>query len=127
MADDLVLLIYKATVKFPTEEKYGLVSQMRRAAVSIPSNIVEGCGRRSTADYLNFLNVATGSAYELGYLCGLSGRLEMLATKTAADLQERCNHIAASLTALVESLENADDEGGNPRTTNGKRRNSGRS
>lgn len=49
MADELVPLIYKATVKFPTEEKYGLVSQMRRAAVSIPSDIVEGCGRRSTA------------------------------------------------------------------------------
>ena len=108
LADDLVPEIYQATRSFPDEEKFGLVSQMRRAAVSIAANIAEGCGRRTTADYLRFLAIATGSAYELGYLCGLSGRLDMLKRAHASTLQSRCGAIAASLTALVDSLENAD-------------------
>jgi len=71
LADGLVPEIYGATKSFPTEERFGLVSQLRRAAVSVPANIVEGCGRRKTNDYLHFLNIATGSAYELGYLLGV--------------------------------------------------------
>ena len=109
LADELVPVIYEATRTFPPEEKFGMVSQMRRAAVSIPANIVEGCGRRSTADYLRFLNIATGSAYELGYLCGLSGRLGMLKNVEASKLKTECGQIAASLTALIESLERADE------------------
>ena len=108
LADKLVLSIYEMTKCFPDEEKFGLVSQMRRAAVSIPANIAEGCGRRTTTDYLRFLTIATGSAYELGYLCGLSGRLEFTRAATAASLEDRCQHVAASLIALVESLESSD-------------------
>jgi len=75
LADEVVLLIYQATRKFPKEEMYGLTSQMRRAAVSVPSNIVEGCARESQAEYLRFLVIAFGSLRELHYQLGLSKRL----------------------------------------------------
>ena len=104
-ADALVPDIYLATKGFPCEERYGLVAQMRRAAISIAANIVEGCARRSTKDYLNFLNIANGSAYELTYLLGLSARLHMLSSATAESLSTRSGQIAAGLTALINSLE----------------------
>lgn len=61
------LLIYRATDGFPSTERYGLTSQMRRAAASIPANIAEGCGRASDADFARFLQIAFGSASELEY------------------------------------------------------------
>ena len=61
----LVKEIYLSTGNFPTEEKYGITSQIRRSAISIPSNIAEGCGRRTDKDFSHFLNIALGSAYEL--------------------------------------------------------------
>ncbi len=67
LADEVALLVYQITAKFPREEQYGLTSQIRRAAVSVPSNIVEGCARESQADYLKFLNIAFGSLRELHY------------------------------------------------------------
>jgi four helix bundle protein len=107
LADALVPDIYQATKGFPSEERYGLVAQMRRAAVSIATNIVEGCARRTTKDYLNFLTVANGSAYELTYLLGLSTRLGMLAEQASESLSTRSGEIAAGLTALIKALENA--------------------
>lgn len=108
MADDLVPKIYEVTKTFPADERFGLISQMRRAAVSIPTNIVEGCARRKTNDYLHFLNIATGSAYELGYLVELSSRLQMMPKAQADLLADRCGHVAASLSALTEALEAAE-------------------
>ena len=61
----LVNTIYNVTKKFPTEELYGLTNQIRRCVVSIPSNIAEGCGRRTSADTIQFLHIARGSLYEL--------------------------------------------------------------
>ncbi len=61
----LVRLVYEITQKFPPEEKFGLVSQLRRAAVSIPSNIAEGCGRSSNKEYRRFVEIALGSILEL--------------------------------------------------------------
>ena len=65
LADEVALLVYKSTRSFPREELYGLTSQLRRSAVSVPSNIVEGCGRNSEADYMRFLDIAYGSLKEL--------------------------------------------------------------
>ena len=65
MADELAVAIYGATSGFPREERYGLTAQMRRAAVSVPTNIVEGCARRSTRDSLHVLVIALGSASEV--------------------------------------------------------------
>jgi four helix bundle protein len=64
-AIDLVIKVYKLTNQFPTTEKYGLVSQINRAVVSIPSNIAEGCSRISNKDFQHFLSMALGSAFEL--------------------------------------------------------------
>ncbi len=71
----LARLVYKLTVKFPTEERYGLISQMRRAAVSVPSNIAEGQARRGTSEFLQFLSIAEGSLAELDTQLSLSVEL----------------------------------------------------
>ena len=72
----MVFLIYRATREFSKEEMCALTSQMRRAAVSVPLNIIEGCARESQAEYLRFLETAFGSLRELHYQLGLSKRLE---------------------------------------------------
>ena len=75
LADDLAVAIYEVTASFPGSEKFGLTSQLRRAAVSVPSNIVEGCARSTLSDYLRFLGIAYGSACELQYQLSLAHRL----------------------------------------------------
>ncbi|MGH7180999.1 MAG: four helix bundle protein, partial [Nitrospiraceae bacterium] len=72
LADEVVLLVYQATAGFPKDELFGLTSQIRRAAVSVSSNIVEGCARDSEAEYLRFLNIAFGSLRELHYQLDLA-------------------------------------------------------
>jgi len=68
----LVKQIYELTTQFPSEEEYGLISQIRRCVVSIPTNISEGCGRNTDKDFAHFLNISLGSAYELETLLTLS-------------------------------------------------------
>ena len=75
IADDLAVEIYRATKSFPNEERFGLQSQLRRAAVSSAANIVEGCARRTTKDYLNFISISLASSSEVRYLVDLSHRL----------------------------------------------------
>ena len=75
LADQLAMLTYKQTAMLPKDELFGLVSQMRRAAVSVASNIVEGCSRSSTVEYVRFLEVAYGSARELEYQISVAERL----------------------------------------------------
>jgi len=89
LADEVVLLVYKITADFPKEEQYGLTAQMRRAAVSVPSNIVEGCARDSQADYLRFLYIAFGSLKELHYQLGLSKRLGFFADKKSPAVEKK--------------------------------------
>ena len=75
LADEVAILTYRETRNFPKDEMYGLTSQMRRAAVSVPSNIVEGCARESQVEFLRFLEIAFASLRELRYQVGLSKRL----------------------------------------------------
>ncbi len=77
---DLATSIYKITTLFPSEEKYGLISQMRRCSVSIPSNIAEGAGRSSDKEFSRFLKIAYGSAYELETQMIISMKLEFIQT-----------------------------------------------
>jgi len=81
LADEVAVLVYRVTARFPREELYGLTSQMRRAAVSVSSNIVEGCARDSQSDYLRFLYISFGSLRELHYQLSLSKRLGFLCTR----------------------------------------------
>ena len=104
LADELAIAVYKATQSFPREEIFGLTSQLRRAAVSIPSNIVEGCARHSEAEYLHFLDMAYGSAREVEYQTGLSHRLGFLDAVMHEQLQHRATETAKVLNGLLRSL-----------------------
>jgi len=102
----LCLEIYRATKIFPKNEGFGLTSQMRRAAVSIPSNIAEGYGRKTTPDYLKSLYIAYGSICELETQILLSGDLCYLNKETLSELQRDVGEVERMLKALIKSLEN---------------------
>jgi four helix bundle protein len=104
VADQLVLDIYRATVGFPMSERFGLQSQLRRAAVSAPTNIVEGCARDPEGEYLRFLDIAFGSARELLYLLSVAQRLNYLNAADATRLTDKADHVAACLVKLRRSL-----------------------
>ena len=104
LADEVVLLSYRATRKFPKEEIYGLTSQMRRAAVSVPSNIVEGCARESQVEYLRFLEIAFGSLRELHYQFGLSKRLGYLNDHDISGCESKIVETEKVLAALLRSM-----------------------
>jgi four helix bundle protein len=106
MADEVVVLAYQVTAGFPKEELYGLTSQIRRAAISVPSNIVEGCARDSQADYLRFLTVAFGSLRELHYQIGLSKRLGYLNGRDSALIEPKIVETEKILNGLIRSLRN---------------------
>ena len=103
-AHRLTLAIYRQTRNFPRDEWFGLRAQLRRAAVSIPSNIVEGSARRSTGEYCNFLNISRASAGELLYLVELSVELEML-TDTDSTVRSACERLVAGMERLVQKVE----------------------
>ncbi|MDP2693729.1 MAG: four helix bundle protein [Gallionella sp.] len=103
-AMDLVTEIYKTTATFPNEERFGLVSQARRAAVSIPSNIAEGHGRKLTGAYINHLSIAYGSLMELETQTQIAVRLCFVPADKASDLLKQMDEIGKMLTGLKNSL-----------------------
>jgi len=104
LADNAAIEIYMATITFPREEQFGLTSQMRRAAVSVASNIVEGCGRQSKADYIRFLDMAYGSARELEYQVSLAHRLGYLSIEKHEKLQRACVETSKVINGLIRAL-----------------------
>ena len=101
---DLTLEIYKLTSKFPREEIYGLTSQIRRSCASIPTNIAEGCGRESSADFARFLQIAMGSANETEYLIFLACELKYLTADQYAELTDAIIRIKKMLINLQKSV-----------------------
>jgi four helix bundle protein len=99
-----VKAVYQATQKFPREELYGLVSQLRRAAVSIPSNIAEGYGRGTRKDYVHFLQNARGSLYEVQTQLILGQDLNFIGGDGLKLLMEETNRCSQLLGALIRSL-----------------------
>jgi four helix bundle protein len=105
LADALIVTLYAETATFPADERFGLRSQLRRAAVSVPVNIVEGCARRTTREYLQFMNVATGSAAETLYLLDLSNRLGFLKPEAYRLLEPKYSSLIKGLKKLQIALE----------------------
>ena len=101
---NLTLRVYKLTSQFPREEVYGLTSQIRRACASVPTNIAEGCGRESSADFARFLQIAIGSASETEYLILLSHDLKYLTADQYAELTDTTIRVRKMLIALVKNV-----------------------
>ena len=104
LADQLALAIYRETLSFPREEMFGLTSQVRRAAVSVASNIVEGSARFSEAEYVRFLDIAYGSAREVEYQISLASRLGFLPDPSHQQLAALSEETSKVLNGLLRSL-----------------------
>jgi len=107
LADELALRVYRETANFPSSERFGLQSQLRRAAVSIPANIVEGSARSSQRDYRHFLEIALGSACEVDYLIDLTARLSFM----SEDGPRRCKNYSTQGIKTLQKLITFLDEG----------------
>ncbi len=101
---ELAELCYRVTAEFPTEERYGLTSQMRRCSVSIASNIAEGYGRESRQDYVRFLRVSQGSVKELETQAVIAQRVGFLGADEAEALLIECDRVGRMLYALTRAL-----------------------
>ncbi len=99
----LVKDVYKTTHNFPKEELFGLTSQIRRSAVSIPTNIAEGCGRSTNKDLCRFLNISNGSAFELETLLILGADLEFISEKQFNILDEKIQEIQKVIYSFKKS------------------------
>jgi four helix bundle protein len=102
------LLVYKATAEFPEHERFGLTSQLRRAAVSVSSNIAEGYGRASTSDYLRFLRIARGSLFEIDTQLMFAVRLGYMSESSHGEALERCRESGRVLAGLIRAVEESD-------------------
>lgn len=101
---DLVETVYRLSRGWPNHELYGLVSQARRASVSVPANIAEGAGRRSTGEFIQFVGIARGSLAELETLLVLAGRLGYLEADPLEHLLADVSEVGRMLTGLMQSL-----------------------
>jgi four helix bundle protein len=105
LADDLTVAIYEQTRSFPSDERYGLTSQIRRASYSVPANIVEGSSREIQRDYLHFLYIARGSLSETQYFIHLAKRLAYLTDADAERLHGQTKQAFACLHGLIHAVE----------------------
>lgn len=104
-AHRLVIEIYRVSQNFPREERFGLTSQLRRAAASVPTNIAEGTGRRTTKDYVQFLVMARGSIEEVKYLLLLVRDLGHVCSEDYSQLRNGFDEIGRMLNGLISALE----------------------
>jgi four helix bundle protein len=104
LADALAVQVYIVTRGFPKQEQFGLTAQVRRAAVSIASNIVEGCARHTEADYIRFLDMAYGSSREVGYQLSLAYRLGYIKLPDYETVDALCGETSKVLNGLLRSL-----------------------
>jgi len=100
----LAVAVYQATSGFPKDELYGLTSQIRRACISIPANIAEGCGREGSAEFGRFLQIALGSASELEYHLYLANELKFLNGKDYESLNSQVTEVKRMLTSLIQKI-----------------------
>ena len=105
-ADDLAVKIYQTTKNFPSSERYGLTSQMQRAAVSVAANIAEGSGRQTLADYIRFLYIAKGSLTEVEYYIHLANRLGYLSSEQNNQLNRLQRMTAGALNGFIGFKQN---------------------
>lgn len=103
-AHSVCLEIYKITATFPPEERYGLISQLRRASASVPSNIAEGAGRRSEADFCRFLDIAAGSCNEVDYQLLLASDLGFIKVTDASKLSEQVVEVRKMVVGLSDKI-----------------------
>lgn len=100
----ITLDLYKATASFPKHELYGLTSQLRRAASSVPQNVAEGCGRGGGLDFARFLQIALGSASETEYHILLASDLGYLESEIARTLEDRVTEVKRMLSSLIQKV-----------------------
>ena len=103
-AIDLVTATYKKSQEFPKQELYGLTSQVRRSAISIPSNIAEGCGRKTNKDFANFLGISLGSAFELETQLIIAKNLNFMNSDDFKILENEIHHIQNMIIKLQSTL-----------------------
>jgi four helix bundle protein len=104
LADALAIAVYRATRAFPADERFGLTMQLRRGAVSVASNIVEGCARSTQADYVHFLAIAYGASRELQYQLSLSHRLGYMSDAEYRAVRRSADETGKVLNGLIRSL-----------------------
>lgn len=109
-AHDFTLKVYEVTQRFPREEVYGMTSQMRRAASSIPANIAEGCGKYTPQDFARYLNIALGSANESEYFILLSKDLKSISQDDYAIINQIINEVKAMLISLISKVRLTDNK-----------------
>ncbi|HTJ41253.1 MAG TPA: four helix bundle protein [Kofleriaceae bacterium] len=117
LADALVIEVYRATKDLPMEERYGLQSQLRRGAVSVAANLVEGASRHSERDYAHFVAIAQGSASEVRYLVTVAARLDLLDDRIAQQLTHEYGRVVQMLQRLEGFFRRAASTGDGRRTT----------